>query len=124
MIDLSPWRENLLWHFLRTGDYFCCPAAHPETNGGCYAQLMVGGMDEDRPKLEAIRYILGGNTARTDMLMRRLPMREYELVWYAREHSEKYLKWLLDKWDNHNIIDSHGKRRYVIEALEACNAYN
>ena len=119
MWEPDKWQENLLWHFIRTGDYWCGPAANPEM-GGSPAKLMVGGMMEDEPKLKAIETILGGNVARARMeYFRNTPQRDYELNWHAQENTERYLRWFLDKWDNHRIIDAHNRRWRVVRALEA-----
>lgn len=120
---LTPWQENLLWYLLRTGDYWCGPNKNMEMNESPVV-LFVSGAWEDRPKLEAIRHILGGGIVRVHMEYHRgISQRDYELRWDAREYAERYLRWLNDKWENHNVIDAHNKRRYVKECLEICDAH-
>jgi len=80
---------------------------------------------EDKPKLEAIRDILGGGTVRIRMeYYQGISQRDYELRWEAREHAERYLRWFEDKWENSSIIDSPPRRRRVKECLEICDAHH
>jgi hypothetical protein len=109
---------------LRTGDYWCGPSTNIEMANSPVI-LLVGGMMEDKPKLEAIRDILEGQITRCRMeFFRKMTIRDYELSWFAQEHTERYLRWFEDKWQNHGIIDAHNKRRWVRECLEVCDAYH
>ena len=88
----NKWQKNLLQHFLRTGDYWCGPNKNMEMDPSPVV-LFVGGMMGDKPKLEAIRDILGGRTVRIRMeYYRGISQRDYELRWEASEHAERYPK--------------------------------
>lgn len=117
------WQEDLLWHFLRTGDYFAGLSKRPDYNGGV-ALLIVGGNEGDLKKLYAIKTILGGEVRRTNDYYRGPSPNEWEYLWIANEHTERYLRWFEDKWENSNIIDSPPRRGRVRKALEAIDEDN
>jgi hypothetical protein len=83
------------------------------------ATLMVGGSRGDLKKLYAIREILGGGVISTN------DYGPWEYQWIAREHTERYLRWFEDKWENRGIIcDKPSRRRWVKECLELYDARN
>src|SRR5258705_7828999 len=107
------WQENLLWHLLRTGDWFADINKRPDYDGSI-ARLIIGGSRDDLKKLYAIKEILGGAVTSTN------DYGPWEYQWIAREHTERYLRWFEDKWENYNIIcGMPSRRRWVKECLEA-----
>lgn len=120
----NPWQENLLWHFIRTGDYWCGITRDGWAEYGDTA-LIVGGNYEDLRKLYAIKEILGGEVRRSSDWYRGLSAFPWEYLWLANEHAERYLRWFEDKWQNHNVICSMpSRRRWVRECLEAIDENN
>jgi hypothetical protein len=118
----NPWQENLLWHFLRTGDYWCGPTTRLDYNPSA-AIIMVGGSHGDLKKLYAIKSILFGGVRRASDWYRGPSTSPWEYMWISSENTEEYLRWFEDKWENHGIIDSPPRRRWVKECLEAFDAY-
>lgn len=117
---MTPWQTNLLWHFLRTGDYWCGLNIRPDYNPNI-AIIMVGGNIGDLKKLYAIGKILGGKVRRASDYYRGPSNHPWDYLWMSNENTEEYLRWFEDKWENHNIIDSPPRRRRVKECLEAIN---
>jgi hypothetical protein len=120
----NPWQDNLLRHFLRTGDYWVATKTRDGWAEYGPAMLIVGGHWEDQRKLYAIKDILGGEVRRTLDWYRGSSSSEWEYLWLANELTERYLRWLEDKWENHNVLDAHNRRRRVQEALEAFDESN
>lgn len=113
MWEPNRWQENLLWHFLRTGDWWCGLNKRSDYDNGV-AWLIVGGNRGDLKKLYAIKTILYGAVISTN------DHGPWEYQWLAREHSERYIRWFWDKWENAGIIcDQPSRRRWVKETLEA-----
>lgn len=113
----NPWQEDLLWHFLRTGDYWCGPRTHPEI-GNCVAVIFVGGHDGDLEKLYAIKEILLGTVINTR------GHGPWDYQWSSGENTEDYLRWFQDKIDNYNIIVQPSRMRWIRECLELIDAQN
>jgi hypothetical protein len=114
----NKWQEDLLWHFLRTGDYWCGLNDRPDMNPSI-AIILVGGHTGDLKKLYAIKEILGGGVVRNLDYYRGSSTSEWDYLWVSRENTEDYLRWFEDKWENHNIIDSPSRRWRVKQCLEA-----
>lgn len=108
------WQDNLLRHFLRTGDYWAGSGW-----GGFVAILIVGGNFGDLKKLNSIADILEGKVRRASDYYTGTSISPWEYLWLANEHTERYLRWLWDKWENHGVIDSPPRRHMVKKALEA-----
>ena len=116
---ITPWQEKLLWHFLRTGDYWVGLMNEDSIQYSGYILFIVGGRTEDLKKLYAIKEILGGSVRPARDYYRGPSTSPWEYLWIGGWESREYLEWFEDKWANHNIIDAHNRRWRVKEVLAA-----
>ena len=110
------WQEDLLWHFIRTGDFWCGRNENLYMNPSLVL-IMVGGDHGDQKKLYAIKYFLYGGVRRASDYYRGPSLHPWENLWISDEFTEEYLRWWEDKWATGRIIDAHNRRRRVKECI-------